>query len=68
MSEKGQQHSAPQTATIYQFPVRAVQQAASEQRLQRAEAVARSMVASPIGSGWYHDEAILEAEREGRRH
>lgn len=68
MSEKGQQRTAQQTATIYQFPVRAAQQAASEERLQRAEAIARSMATSPIGSGWYHDEAIVEAEREGRRH
>jgi hypothetical protein len=68
MTEKGQQPSAQQTATIYQFPVRAAQQAASQQRLQRTEALARSMADTPVSSGWYHDAAIVEAEREGRRH
>lgn len=68
MTEKGQQPSTQQTATIYQFPVRAAQQAASQQRLQRTEAIARGMAESPGSSCWYHDAAIVEAEREGRRH
>lgn len=53
------------TAKIYAFPAwpKAKTQAA---RLARLEAEARSYPTIEYGSGWYHDQAIAEANRKGR--
>lgn len=48
------------SAKIYQFPARGRFAEATE---QTAVGVAPRVIRAAIGDGWYHDEAIREAER-----
>jgi hypothetical protein len=47
-----------ESATIYEFPLRG-RFAAKREEAERAAAAPRVV----FGSGWYHDEAIQDAER-----
>jgi Protein of unknown function (DUF2735) len=51
------------SATIYQFPVRGRFAESSRGDESNAAANAPQVAKIVFGSGWYHDEAIQEAER-----
>jgi hypothetical protein len=52
------------TAKIYQFPTKARPPAGHFDESKRAAAVTSPPIANTeFGSGWYHEEAIEEAER-----
>jgi hypothetical protein len=53
-------------AVIYSFPVRPKAPCASRNgRLESERAGPAALPQTIFGSGWYHDEAIREAAREG---
>ena len=57
-------NSDRESATIYQFPVRGRFAAAQSEETKAVSTLAsHQAVKVAVGSGWYHDAAIQEAER-----
>ena len=55
-------NSDRESAKIYQFPARG-RIAASQRDEAKATLASQQAVKVAVGSGWYHDAAIQEAER-----
>jgi hypothetical protein len=59
-------NSNRESATIYQFPPRG-RFVADDDECNRAMAVSPRVTRIAIGSGWYHDDAIREAEQARKK-
>ena len=62
MTSNSEVASTKSAATIYQFPARG-RFAATNHREASPAVIATPAVAAVVGSGWYHDAAIQDAER-----
>jgi hypothetical protein len=60
---------SPGSATIYQFParVRAAVGGRREEMISAADFASPWIAKAAFGSGWYHEEAIEEAERARKK-
>ncbi|MCJ9695613.1 DUF2735 domain-containing protein [Rhizobium sp. PRIMUS64] len=52
-----------ESATIYQFPVKAIRNANRFERARLMEREAADVCDSALDSCWYHDEAVRESDR-----
>ncbi|NNH80483.1 glutamine synthetase translation inhibitor GstI [Rhizobium laguerreae] len=52
-----------ESATIYQFPVKAIRNANRFERARLMEREAADVCDAALDSCWYHDEAVRDADR-----
>ena len=52
-----------ESATIYQFPVKAIRNANRFERARLMEREAADVCDAALDSCWYHDEAVRESDR-----
>ncbi|QIO50696.1 DUF2735 domain-containing protein [Rhizobium leguminosarum bv. trifolii] len=52
-----------ESATIYQFPVKAIRNANRFERARMMEREAAEVCDAALDSCWYHDEAVRESDR-----
>ncbi|MGO4117982.1 glutamine synthetase translation inhibitor GstI [Rhizobium ruizarguesonis] len=52
-----------ESATIYQFPVKAIRNANRFERARLMEREAAEVCDAALDSCWYHDEAVRESDR-----
>jgi hypothetical protein len=53
-----------ESATIYQFPIKAVRVPNRFERLRMMELEAASVCDAALDSCWYHDEAVREGDKK----
>ncbi|MEI1246709.1 glutamine synthetase translation inhibitor GstI [Rhizobium aouanii] len=55
-----------ESATIYQFPVKAIRNANRFERARLMEREAADVCDAALDSCWYHDEAVRDADRPAK--